>query len=217
MRPSYAPRIRLSARAHLLAVVVLLAALAGPASAASFNTSTHTPQARYLAPAGKCAGDRSLKTAAQPRAISCLINYARSRMQSNPAFTFGPLRTNARLQATAQAKTRSMAKCNQWSFTPCGHKFSFWFLQSGYVKASDLIVGPNGGSPAQTDEVHANVSAKLTARQVMMGWLNDPFSTLYIVSPYVIEQGSAVLRPAKFLGHKNMQLWVTDLGAPRSK
>jgi hypothetical protein len=217
MRTLYAPAFMSLARAHLLAVGVLLSALAGPASAASFNSSTHTPQARYLAPAGKCAGDSSRHTSAQPRAMSCLINYARSRMKSNPAFTFGRLRSNARLQATAQAKTRSMAKCNQFSFTPCGHKVSFWFLQSGYVKASDLIVGPNGGFPAQIDEVHANVSAKLNVRQVMMGWLNDPFSKQYIVSPYVIEQGSAVLRPAKFLGHKNMQLWVTDLGAPKGK
>jgi uncharacterized protein YkwD len=188
-------------RLRLAAVTVALGfgLACQPASAEPENLSMHTRWARFLAPEGRCRGDRSpnVSSAVKELAAMCLINWARGRAHER-RLTF-----SAQLESTAMMKVLGMVRCNEFSHTACGHDVIWWFERSGYLPAASYTVGEN---------IAATSGARGGVRDTMLAWLNSPGHRANILNRDFRQQGLAVYEPSSFLGRPGILVWSSDFG-----
>jgi len=156
------------------------------------------PFAADLAPSSSCKG--SSDSAAQERTMVCLLDWARAQ------HGLKPLRVVYQLNRSSMLKALAIVDCGEFSHTPCGKPFSATFDAVGYQGATSTTYAENiawGAGPAGSPRV------------VVSGWLNSPHHRENLLSPTWVEQGVAVLPVARFLGAKDVEVWVSEFGVRR--
>jgi uncharacterized protein YkwD len=163
---------------------IVLAAAAALAAAAPTDPAAAP---RFTCPS---AGDRPLE------ALRCLINRARAERGLAPVRASGLLTRSARLRGTA------IARCRDFSHTPCGQSFATVFRSVGYARGS-YTVGENlaWGTGAQA-------SPELTVNR----WLVSPAHRRVLLSAQWRELGAFVLGADNLFAPGQNKLWVAQFG-----
>jgi uncharacterized protein YkwD len=184
------------ARNGLAAVcVAVLAVLAFASSATGGERAWNA----YLAPAAACPGsaDPGASAAAQTRAVTCLVNWARVRDQRSR------LAPSSALTRASALKGRGVASCGDFSHTPCGADFTASARRAGYRYSSlgeNLYAGPWG---------------QTSAREVVSAWLESPGHRANILGPSFRHVGAAPVRANGLLGSGVFVVWTATFGSPR--
>lgn len=187
-------------RSALTALALLAALVAVSVSAPAGHAATTRSYAWLIAPNSSCPGENNAAASltVQRKTILCLINYARRRegLRALPA--------QWQLNRAAQLKDKLIARCGQFSHTPCGiSAFYTVFRQAGYIRGS-YTVGENleWGSGSYT-----------APAQVVLGWLNSPEHRANLLGRSWHEQGLAGIRLASFQGVAGVTVWASSFGA----
>lgn len=192
MTPATAAPVRLA----LIATVVasLAAALVvGHADGAGRTWSA------YLAPVGACkaADDAGASPTVQARAISCLVNWARTQDRQVP------LTPRLALRRASALKGRGVASCGQFSHTPCGTDLTAAVRAAGYRYST---FGEN---------LFAGTWDQVTARDVVAAWLQSPPHRANVLEPSFRDVGAARARAAGLLGDDDAVVWTATFASPR--
>ena len=180
--------------ATVLAVVSFLAFLAvGRADGAQRSAAT------YLAPEAACASasDPNAVPAVQARAIGCLVNWARAQDRRSR------LVPRSALEVAAALKGERVAACGQFSHTPCGAAVTSAVQASGYRYAT---FGEN---------LYAGTWGKVSARDVVLAWLESPPHRANLLDPRFHDLGAAAVRANGLLGGSDAVVWTATFGARR--
>ncbi len=189
---SAASPVRLVATAF--AVVSMLAFLvAGRADGAQRSWSA------YLAPESACraASDAAAPAAAQARAVTCLVNWARTQDRR------ARLVRRSALQRAATLKGQRVASCGQFSHTPCGSAVTEAVNASGYRYTR---FGEN---------LFAGTWGQFSARDVVTAWLQSPPHRATLLSPGFRHLGVAPVRASGLLDGTDAVVWTAAFAAPR--
>ncbi len=154
------------------------------------------PWSQYVAPATSCRGGSD--EVSQERSMICLLNYARGRRGLKPLRIVYPLNRSSTLKVLA------IARCRDFSHTPCGKPFSATFNAVGYAGPVYTEYGEN---------IAWGEGAAGSPRVVVADWLNSPHHRENLFSSDWVEQGIAVLPVNSFLGAKDVEIWVSQFGA----
>ena len=183
-------------------VRVALAALLFAAVAAFLVATPADGGARvasaYLAPASVCqnATNRAAAPAAQRRAVTCLINWARRQDRR------GKLSPSPSLRTAAGLKGEKVAACKQLSHTPCGTNLVGPVRAAGYPYSSfgeNLYVGAWG----------------VSAHDVVSAWLNSPSHRATILLPSFRDLGVTFVRAQGIVNAGPEVVWIATFGSRR--
>lgn len=176
----------------LLAALVILVAL---------FAATEADARTMLPPKSVCPGqtDSTAPAAAQDKSMLCLINHFRA------AQGLSHLDADPELMSAAQAKSRAIVDCNQFSHEACGHPFSWWFDNAGYLTGS-WSIGENieWSGAVSPYEVHS-------PRSTLRDWIHSPEHLANLMNPIWRDQGVAVRR-GPFDGEPYASVWVSQFG-----
>lgn len=191
LAPAAAP-VRLFAVA-LVAASALFVVFAGQAEGGARAASA------YLAPAGACRGadDASAPAAVQSRAVTCLVNWARSQDRRSR------LLHRPKLARASELKGLRVASCGQFSHTPCGVDMTSAVRAAGYRFGwfgENLFVGAWG---------------RTTARQVVDAWLRSPPHRANLLRPHFRHLGVAPTRATGLLDGTDAVVWTATFASPR--
>jgi len=176
----------LAALTALLAVGLLAATAATEASAAGL-----------VAPLSECKAQKNIKAPEreQEDAMRCLINYARSHSGS------GSLGASRSLERAAGQKSGDVMQCG-FSHTACGRPADLYARRYGYASASSWAWGEN---------LAVGRGKRGSARKVMKAWLHSPPHRDAMLRGSFDDAGIGLKR-GRFSGHRNMAVWVLELG-----
>lgn len=177
----------------LAAASILVVLLAGRADGATRAWSA------YLAPAGVCraADDASAPAATQSRAVTCLVNWARTQEQRSR------LQQRPKLERASELKGQRVASCGQFSHTPCGADVTAAVRAAGYrfgAFGENLFVGTWG---------------RISARDVVAAWLRSPPHRANVLGPHFRHLGAAPIRATGLLGGSDAVVWTATFASPR--
>ena len=178
--------------ATVLAVVSFLAFLVvGRADGAQRSAGA------YLAPGAACASasDPDAAPAVQARAIACLVNWARAQDRHSP------LVRRSALEVAAALKGERVAACGQFSHTPCGTAVTSAVQASGYRYA------------AFGENLYAGTWGHVSARDVVLAWLESPPHRANVLDPRFHDLGAAAVRANGLLGGSDAVVWTVTFGA----
>jgi uncharacterized protein YkwD len=188
-----AVRARVLAAAGLAALLAVALVVAGRADGAG------TAWNAYLAPASACrsADDSAAPAAVQVRAVTCLVNWARThdsrkRLVRRPA-----------LQLAATLKGERVASCGQFSHTPCGSAVTAAVHAAGYRYAT---FGEN---------LFAGTWGQVSARDVVSAWLQSPEHRANILGPRFRDLGAAPVLAHGLLDGGDAVVWTATFGSRR--
>jgi uncharacterized protein YkwD len=186
-----AVRARVLAAAGLAALLAVALVVAGRADGAG------TAWNAYLAPTSACrsADDSAAPAAVQVRAVTCLVNWARThdsrkRLVRRPA-----------LQLAATLKGERVASCGQFSHTPCGSAVTAAVHAAGYRYAT---FGEN---------LFAGTWGQVSAREVVSAWLQSPEHRANILGPRFKDLGAAPVRAHGLLDGDDAVVWTATFGS----
>jgi uncharacterized protein YkwD len=157
---------------------------------------------RYLPPVGRCTGADSAKgnKTSLERSMRCMVNYARGK---NGLKSLGYA---SQLMKSADFKSQTLDRCDQFTHTPCGQKTVDPFRKAGYVRNGwSWRVGENLAWRSPT--------SKTTPRHIMRMWLNSPGHRKNILSSRWKSQGISLRDNIKYQGRSGAELWVQHFGA----
>ena len=177
----------------LVSLVALLALRVAHADGANRAWSV------YLAPARACAAsdDAAAGGAAQARAITCLLNWARARDRR------GRLTQRPALRRAAALKGEQVASCVQFSHTPCGTSVTAAVRAAGYRYSS---FGEN---------LFAGSWGQVSARDVVRAWLQSPPHRANLLHPGFRDVGAAPARAPGLLDDGDAVVWTATFATPR--
>ena len=188
-----ATRARTLVAAGLTALVAASLVVAGRADGAGRAWSA------YLAPAGACssADDPAAPAAAQVRAVTCLVNWARAqdsrkRLVRRPA-----------LQLAATLKGQRVASCAQFSHTPCGTAVTAAVRTAGYRYAT---FGEN---------LFAGTWGQVSAHDVVAAWLQSPEHRANVLGASFRDLGAAPVLARGLLDGGDAVVWTATFGSRR--
>lgn len=188
-----AARVRVLAAAGLAALLAVALVVAGRAEGAG------TAWNAYLAPTSACrsADDSAAPAAVQVRAVTCLVNWARThdsrkRLVRRPA-----------LQLAATLKGERVASCGQFSHTPCGSAVTAAVHAAGYRYAT---FGEN---------LFAGTWGQVSARDVVSAWLQSPEHRANILGPRFKDLGAAPVLAHGLLDGGDAVVWTATFGSRR--
>jgi uncharacterized protein YkwD len=188
-----AARVRVLAAAGLAALLAVALVVAGRADGAG------TAWSAYLAPtsAFRSADDSAAPAAVQVRAVTCLVNWARThdsrkRLVRRPA-----------LQLAATLKGERVASCGQFSHTPCGSAVTAAVHAAGYRYAT---FGEN---------LFAGTWGQVSARDVVSAWLQSPEHRANILGPRFKDLGAAPVLAHGLLDGGDAVVWTATFGSRR--
>jgi len=145
---------------------------------------TACPQPGASAPAG-----------AQVASMLCLTNAVRAQ------YGEAPLEADAQLAESATDKTADILGCDSFSHTACGHNFSYWVWQTGYVTDSCWRIGENlawGAGPLGTTD------------SIFRAWLRSPAHRANVLGDYTQVGISTAVGPLE--GDKSARVWTVHFG-----
>ena len=188
-----------AARARVLAATGLAVLLAVALVAAGRADGAGAAWNVYLAPANACqsADDAAAPAAVQVRAVTCLVNWARThdsraRLVRRPA-----------LQLAATLKGERVASCGQFSHTPCGTAVTAAVHAAGYRYAT---FGEN---------LFAGTWGQVSARDVVSAWLQSPEHRANILGPRFRDLGTAPVLAHGLLDGGDAVVWTATFGSRR--
>lgn len=154
-----------------------------------------TPWARYVAPPGTCRGadDGAAPAQQQLFAMRCLLDWARRERG------LSGLSLNQALMTSAALKAATIARCNDFSHTPCGNDF----------RATFDAVGWRGGTG---ENIALGRSTTHSPRVLVDGWLHSDGHRKNLFTPAWRAQGLAVLQAKPFAGEGYAAIWVHQFG-----
>jgi uncharacterized protein YkwD len=184
-------RVKSSVVTLLAAAAIAMALLGAPGSA----------HASMLPPTSVCPGQTSSTAgeAVQERAMLCLIDHFRA------AQGLSQLNSDRELHSAAKAKSRAIVRCDQFSHEACGHPFTWWFKNAGFLTGS-WSVGENieWSGASSPYEVHS-------PRSTLRDWIHSPEHLANLMNPAWRDQGVAVKR-GPFEGEHYASVWVSQFG-----
>jgi uncharacterized protein YkwD len=133
--------------------------------------------------------------AAQETAMLCLTNAARAR------YGEAPLQPDAQLAESAIDKSADILHCDTFSHTACGHSFSYWIWQSGYVTDPCWKVGEN---------LAWGAGAYGTTDSIFRAWMRSPTHRANVLGDYTQVGISTEVGPLE--GEKRARLWTVHFG-----
>lgn len=175
----------------LLATAIGCGLLASTAIAGGQST------AHQATPRGSCptAGlDAPLAT--QEKAMLCLIDEARER------YGLPPLTESSVLRGSAFAKSSDLLRCDEFSHTACGRKFSFWIHESGYMSAECWRAGEN---------LAWGVEEKGTVASIFRSWMRSDAHRENIFGEF--EETGIDLQIGQLGGLTGVHLWTQHFGS----
>ena len=179
-----------------LALVTIVAAFVAASSVGPAGAGAPADWSADLAPSGTCAdGDAAAAPLAlKRRAITCLVNWARSRHGRHALAPSRPLREAAVL------KGRRVASCGVLTHAPCGtdplaelHATGLHVLLFG----ENLWTGP----------------IDMSARGVVGGWLASPPHRAVLLRSGFRIFGAGLVSAPGFLGNPDGAVWVATFAA----
>ncbi|HEX5610371.1 MAG TPA: CAP domain-containing protein [Solirubrobacterales bacterium] len=192
----------------VLAIVVLLglavsssafgrASLSGQRVVSS-TAHTATTASTLIAPVATCPGQTSLEApaAVQEEAMRCMTDFARA------GSGLAPLRDNAQLDGSAEAKASDLLRCDSFSHFACGREFTYWIEQSGYLGEGCWRAGEN---------LAWGAGEFATVRSLFEAWLDSPGHRANILGEYT-EMGLA-LEQGNLEGHRGAHVWAAHFGS----
>ena len=136
-------------------------------------------------------------TSAQPLGtLHCLINRARAERG------LAPVRMSRLLTRSARLRGNAIARCRDFSHTPCGQSFGSVFRSVGYARGSFAV----GENLAWGTGTHA--SPELTLQR----WLASPAHRRVLLSPQWRELGAFVLGADNLFAPGANMVWVAQFG-----
>jgi uncharacterized protein YkwD len=151
------------------------------------------------APTGQAAARGQATCGATAPALEtmrCLINQVRVERG------LAPVRASQVLTRSAGLRGRAIARCREFSHTPCGQRFATVFQQAGYARGR-YSVGENlawgtgaNGSPERT----------------INRWLVSPRHREVLLSPRWRELGAFVLGADNLFAPGRNRVWVAQFG-----
>ena len=170
----------------MLAIGVLAATAATQASATGL-----------VAPRSECKAQANIKAPErqQEEAMRCLLNYARSHVGA------GSLGISKSLERAAGRKSGDVMQCG-FSHTACGRPADLYARRYGYASASSWAWGEN---------LAVGRGQRGSARKVLKAWLHSPPHRDAMLLGSFDDAGIGLKR-GRFGGHRNMAIWVLELG-----
>jgi len=158
--------------------------------------SKYDPWTSYLAPESVCPGrtDGDAPPAAQERAAICLLNYARERKG------LAALPHWERTSAWSALKASDIARCEDFSHTPCGEPFARHARGAGFT-------GGLGENIAMSTGVY------MTPLDAVDGWLNSEHHRENLFRREWERQGIAVLHLDEFDARRDAAIWVSEFAS----
>lgn len=153
----------------------------------------------YLAPVDACAGsaDPAASARAQRRAITCLVNWARTQNRQTRLSQSHPL------QHAAALKGYGVVSCRQISHTPCGSDVAGPVRRSGYEHAR---FGEN---------LYVAALRSASARDVVSAWLQSPPHRANMLDPRFRDVGAALVRADDVFYDGAAVVWIAAFASPR--
>ena len=141
------------------------------------------------------AANASCGTANTVPTITCLVNVVRAQ------HGLPRVRASAALVRSAQLRAGAIARCRQFSHTPCGQSFSAPFRAVGYARGR-YSVGEN----------LAYASSAPPPQQAIHLWLASPAHRRLLLTRAFREFGAAVVAVDDLGGSGAATVWVAHLG-----
>jgi uncharacterized protein YkwD len=177
-------------------LVCVLAACAGLALAASVSAA---PLRSLIAPASACPNqsDPGTSSAAQVKAMHCMVNFARDKSGKSA------LTRVAALDRAAGAKSADMLRCDQFDHEACGREFTHWFEQVGY----------GGRCTALGENIAWGTGSLGSVRKIFSAWIHSPGHRENILGSYT-DLGVG-LRVGNLEGGSGAHVWTQEFGSRR--
>ena len=155
----------------------------------------NTPWSRYPAPEGTCRGDSNVGDSRQQQlfAMRCLVDWARRERG------VAALRADEALASSAALKASAIARCNDFSHTPCGARFAATFEAVGWRR------------PAGENIAWAAAGAR-APRTLLDGWLHSRGHRENLFRSTWRAQGFAFVQVDEFTGQGPAAIWVHQFG-----
>jgi uncharacterized protein YkwD len=157
------------------------------------NAGAAGPQASLFSACPQLGSDAP--AAAQVTAMLCLTNAARAQ------YGEAPLEADAQLAESAIDKTADILNCDTFSHTACGHNFSYWIWETGYVTEPCWRVGENLAWGARSLG---------TADSIFRAWLRSPTHRANVLGDYTQVGISTAVGPLE--GEKSARVWTVHFG-----
>jgi uncharacterized protein YkwD len=153
----------------------------------------------YLAPESTCrsATDPQASADVQARAVSCLVNWARTHDRRTR------LVSRTALQRAAALKGQRVASCGQFSHTPCGSAVTAAVQEAGYRYAT---FGEN---------LFAGTWGRVSARDVVSAWLQSPPHRATLLNRSFRDVGVAPVLAHGLLDGGDAVVWTATFGSRR--
>lgn len=180
----------------VLIAVFLLVPLSGSASAG---------YEFLLAPTTKCPNqsDPSMSTGAQERVMLCMHDYARKRARSLPA-----LASQAVLKQSSNAKSADILRCDDFSHTACGRRWTYHLDRVGYPP------------PCRAENIGWGAGFGATVRSIMTEWLNSDLHRPILLSGRYRQIGLGlrrgtleVRRDGRTYVYRDAHVWTAHFGS----
>ena len=174
----------------LPAAILLVLVAAGSAQALEVS--------RLIAPPSICAYQRDVDAAAalQERAMRCMTNYARRHADRRR------LEDSARLDTSAEMKSRDIVRCDSFSHSACGRDFTYWIERVGYLRTACWRAGEN---------IAWGSAAYGSVRSIFSAWMHSPPHRENILSGGYDSFGVG-LDVGGLDGYRDAHVWVQHFG-----
>jgi uncharacterized protein YkwD len=133
--------------------------------------------------------------AVQVTAMLCLTDAARAE------YGEAPLELSTQLAESATDKTADIFNCDSFSHTACGHTFSYWIWETGYVTNSCWKIGENLAWGAGTFG---------TTDSIFRAWMRSPTHRANILGDYTQLGISTAVGALE--GEKGARVWTVHFG-----
>jgi uncharacterized protein YkwD len=157
------------------------------------NAAAAGPQPAFFSACPQPGSDAP--AAAQVTSMLCLTNAVRAQ------YGEAPLEADAQLAESATDKTDDILDCDTFSHTACGHNFSYWIWETGYVTKSCWRIGENlawgAGQFGTTDSI-------------FRAWLRSPTHRANVLGDYTQVGISTAVGPLE--GEKSARVWTVHFG-----
>jgi uncharacterized protein YkwD len=130
--------------------------------------------------------------------MTCLVNVVRAQ------HGLPPVRTASLLIRSARLRARAIARCRQFSHTPCGQSFGAPFRAAGYARGT-YAVGEN----------LAYATAAPPPQSAIQLWLASPPHRRVLLTRGFRDLGAAVVTVNGLVGGGAATVWVAHLGRRR--
>ena len=170
-------------------------AVAGEAGAKRVSASVANP---LIAPAAACPGQDSMAapTAAQERAMACMVAFARRQAGLEP------LAEQPTLDQSARDKSLDILDCDSFSHNACGREFTYWMVQTGYTSAPCWRVGEN---------LAWGNAEYGTVRSIFTAWMRSPGHRVNILGDF--EETGLSLQVGTLEGLSGTRVWAQHFGS----